>query len=59
MKKILWAPLLIAIGAAFTFSLMSSALEGTIILRKDQWRCIEYLPGAAECAVYEHGGKAP
>lgn len=28
-----------------------------LLLNKAEWRCVEYMPGSADCAVYERVGR--
>lgn len=53
MKALLLGLMMLLCGAILAVSLMKISLERAIVLPKDEWRCIEYQPGSAECAVYE------
>lgn len=44
-------------GVFLTIFIHLLASSTLIVLPEDQWRCIEYQPGSAECALYERVGR--
>jgi hypothetical protein len=52
-----WLPLILAALVLFTMMVdHNNRAETQIVLKKDQWRCVEYAPGAADCTVYRKVG---
>ena len=46
---------ILGLGAAV---LMDTLGEAKLInLKQEDWRCVEYLPNSADCAVYERVGR--
>lgn len=54
-----WLPPVIVgymLGLLMAVIMDNIASRSVVVLEKPQWRCIEYVPNSAQCAVYERIG---
>jgi len=57
VRDALFAMSMFLLGVFLALTLMDLSMDKAILLEKAQWRCIEYMPGSADCAVYERVDK--